>query len=772
MAMSFEVGFSISDKDDSPRLMDGSLLCVSADNFKTSFFVIVANRDRKSLRYGRIEVILESNSYEFYRHLATNNYVAIESPTYYESYKHTLSAIQEITQETKLPLSRYIVHGTIDVQLPAYLKVKNSKYNLEPIGMPFEQVPSCFDTPTSVLEQVDILDQNSVGNLSSELSLDNSQTNAFLAALSSEVVVIQGPPGTGKSYTGLRIAQALLHNRKAGPMLVIAYKNHALDHFMEGLLRCGIRNMVRIGGNTDSELLDEYRLSEMRRANNGRNQVGNMFRDIGDVLDRTRVLGTQIKDLESGLVLPGDDFLHTVGNLKALVQIRSRVNQPYCQSMTRAGLIQWLDLSASMRETDDLRVAVLTAKIMIGEMQQDFQVTTKDGRKQKGVIYTKPVSVDLKRLNSDPFYCNVTDKELDKLIDNEKVTTDVKEKLLVIRQLRKGLASAGSKAECAQAAACDDFLNISLPEKFKVLKFWITTYIEKTQTAFDTLDLKLKLTKQVVKDRDALNDYEICKSAHVIGLTTTGASKYRKLISLLAPKIVIVEEASEVLEGHLVAALPYSAQHVILLGDHQQLRPIASVYELGRKYNLEISLFERMVLKKMAFYKLSDQHRMRPQISNLLRGNIYAKLNDHVSVMGYPNVPKMNSKNLYFFCHNKLEETTGTSRSNRYEAQFVVDLVRYLVLGPKRITISRITVLTTYNGQKDYIENIMRLQANKDLFELPKVVDLDEMKREKKGWQLIDSGDEAEPEDKYKKLPLALTLTTVRLTFDRIFIVI
>ena len=60
-------------------------------------------------------------------------------------------------------------------------------------------------------------------------------------------------------------------------------------------------------------------------------------------------------------------------------------------------------------------------------------------------------------------------------------------------------------------------------------------------------------------------------------------------------KVVLVEEAAEVLEAHVVTSFPRGTEHVILIGDPQQLRPSPTVYELARKYNLEISLFERMV---------------------------------------------------------------------------------------------------------------------------------------------------------------------------------
>ena len=58
---------------------------------------------------------------------------------------------------------------------------------------------------------------------------------------------------------------------------------------------------------------------------------------------------------------------------------------------------------------------------------------------------------------------------------------------------------------------------------------------------------------------------------------------------------MIVEEAAEVLEAHIVTSLPRNTEHLILIGDHQQLKPSPTVYELATKFNLDVSMFERMV---------------------------------------------------------------------------------------------------------------------------------------------------------------------------------
>lgn len=52
---------------------------------------------------------------------------------------------------------------------------------------------------------------------------------------------------------------------------------------------------------------------------------------------------------------------------------------------------------------------------------------------------------------------------------------------------------------------------------------------------------------------------------------TQGAAKYRQILQKVEPRIVIVEEAAEVLEAHTITTLSKACQHLILIGDHQQV---------------------------------------------------------------------------------------------------------------------------------------------------------------------------------------------------------
>ena len=60
---------------------------------------------------------------------------------------------------------------------------------------------------------------------------------------------------------------------------------------------------------------------------------------------------------------------------------------------------------------------------------------------------------------------------------------------------------------------------------------------------------------------------EFFQRCDVIGMTTTGAAKNRKLLSLLKCRMVLVEEAAQVLEPHVIAALPPTCDHLVMIGE-------------------------------------------------------------------------------------------------------------------------------------------------------------------------------------------------------------
>merc|ERR1719347_1412912 len=129
---------------------------------------------------------------------------------------------------------------------------------------------------------------------------------------------------------------------------------------------------------------------------------------------------------------------------------------------------------------------------------------------------------------------------------------------------------------------------LSLPDRWMLYRTWVQKYKVRCQERIGGLHLEYNRhcrRLQEVKDRENLY---LLKSSKVVGMTTTGAARLQNLLKQLKPSILIVEEAAEVLEAHIVASLTESCQHLILIGDHQQLRPSPTVYELSVEYNLDV----------------------------------------------------------------------------------------------------------------------------------------------------------------------------------------
>ncbi|KAM0574910.1 hypothetical protein ACHAO3_007489 [Verticillium nonalfalfae] len=201
------------------------------------------------------------------------------------------------------------------------------------------------------------------------------------------------------------------------------------------------------------------------------------------------------------------------------------------------------------------------------------------------------------------------------------------------------------------------------------------------------------------------------KTKRIVGCTTTAASMHSSLISAFAPDVVMVEEAGEILEAHILAALQPCVQQLILIGDHKQLRPKVNNYTLtvehGGGFDLNRSLFERLILQGHRHTTLCKQHRMHPDISQLVRQMTYPELLDGDKTSEHPIIRGLLGR-VMFINHDKPElDGAGAysqtdvdyraSKQNPFEAKLVLKLVKYL--GQQGYGNSHLVVLTPYLGQ-------------------------------------------------------------------------
>lgn len=276
-----------------------------------------------------------------------------------------------------------------------------------------------------------------------------------------------------------------------------------------------------------------------------------------------------------------------------------------------------------------------------------------------------------------------------------------------------------------EAMAVDNIWEMSQSDRLRLYLFWINNYRERYRTEVYRGEREYERLCRELEAVRSQEEEQVIRQATVVGMTTSGAAKHHSMLQRIAPKIVIIEEAAEVLEAHIITSLSQNTKHTILIGDHKQLRPKPTVYELAQKYNLEVSLFERMVMNSMDCKRLSTQHRMRPEIAALTKRIYDHQITDHETVFNFQDISGV-CHNLFFVDHRQSEKPQEGlhSYANEHEAEFLVAFCKYLLLqGYKR---SQITILTMYTGQLLLLQKKMP----KEVFEGVKVSSVDNFQGE------------------------------------------
>mmetsp|Transcript_13248 Transcript_13248/g.23752 ORF Transcript_13248/g.23752 Transcript_13248/m.23752 type:complete len:1826 (+) Transcript_13248:159-5636(+) len=215
--------------------------------------------------------------------------------------------------------------------------------------------------------------------------------------------------------------------------------------------------------------------------------------------------------------------------------------------------------------------------------------------------------------------------------------------------------------------------------------------------AYQAIFIKLSDKEQLFNIERTRVMLEELEGIDIIASTVNGLVRLPELAAKLDSFIIIIEEAAELCEPQLIASVPSSAEQLVLIGDHLQLKPKTSDYFVGRKLGLATSVFERLIDGRSPFNTLVQQRRMHPLISRLARP-LYPHLQDHARVNEYLPVPGLN-KNLIFVDHHVPEDTNGfRSKENKHEAGFLLALALYLIQNGNKG--QDIAILAPYNGQK------------------------------------------------------------------------
>ncbi|KAG2138479.1 P-loop containing nucleoside triphosphate hydrolase protein [Suillus clintonianus] len=473
--------------------------------------------------------------------------------------------------------------------------------------------------------------------LSSTIILDKSQAASLLAGLTQRVSLIQGPPGTGKSFIGALLAKAI-HDHTDQKILVVCYTNHALDQFLEDLMKIGIPDisMVRLGGRANAQV--------------------------------------------------------------AHLGIAGQKKERFTRSKADWAIIDNLK-SSSKFHCDALETAMgrfIASKISFKDVLTYIEFEDPD--------------------YFDAFLVPEDDESGMTRVGKDGKAVDAEE--LVFRWAR-GFDAGQFKDE---------------PNVREAPAIW-NMPPDARRTAMD--GWKLEIRKLILEEICTLGrNYNECQDQlarkfgearaatlmekRIIGCTTTGAAMFANDIRAANPDVLLVEEAGEILESHVLTAMSENTSQMILIGDHKQLRPKVNNYKLtvekGDGFELNRSLFERLVLRGFPHETLTAQHRMRPEISAFIRKLTYPDLTDAAKTQGRPDIRGIQD-NVIFIDHthpedndlrisDKSDEASSGSKQNTYEVEMVWKIVRYLA--QQGYGTEKLVVLTPYLGQLSKLRDVLK----------------------------------------------------------------
>ncbi|KAI8351963.1 hypothetical protein B0O80DRAFT_455126 [Mortierella sp. GBAus27b] len=626
---------------------------------------------------------------------------------FFESYRPILAALQKCVPAA-LPFGKYLapteeeslamLNNDAPVDPPLYARAPGFTYDLS-ILLKGHRLTLDATNAESANKAIEVLQKRSTMKLpDNEKPLDKTQASALVETLCREVALISGPPGTGKTKIGVDLMRVLLHNKQAmncGPILCICYTNHALDQFLEHLLDDNITDIVRVGARSKSEKLEDYNLESLMKSRDRPFSVRQALKVAGNEWDE---VSKRIQHLEKAFLSESLTWEY----VQPYLMMR---NPDQCDELEtgpprNAPQVEGLGEDEEEDDDDGEFTEVGASK---GKKQHPFDrwatcadIATKERWNQMIQRQAGEQRQRGRRTNQNRFVA---------LVDQDGMLQDAP---------NDGDQPPLRPQHIPQTDRPLRYLDgnvweMSRSERKRLMDSWKPEVLGFMSGEMSRLLQDLENAKQA--KNDAFNDFRrtILRQTSVIGMTTNGAAKHQSLVAAVAPKIIICEEAGEVLESHILAALSGSTQHLILIGDHLQLRPqiesfgLSSDSTAGKNYNLDMSLFERLVTahKPFPLSHLTIQRRMRPEISSLIRNTLYPNLEDGQNVKEYPTVNGMGAS-LFFMDHSHAvdakDEYGMQSFSNSFEVRMVEALAHYLIKNGYDKP-GDIAIITPYLGQ-------------------------------------------------------------------------
>ena len=746
------------------RLKFGSLVCIipkikNLPTFETSSWAIVVDRFSTVSTNG-FQLSIKFNEHQHQDNFQPNReYFMLESRlVYYEAYSHTLSVLQK-TDPEDIPMKEVILGQQTLCPHPDYIDCWGELDLLSGVFPGHNDLTMLGEWPSNS-GLLDLSQQNALRlALNSNIALIQGPPGTGKTYVGVHLLNIL-LKARRKQFQDCRVKSnsALIDS----PILVVTYTNHALDQFLSSLLLYE-HNIIRIGSRVEQNNLKDITLSKVREntlkdKHKIPSSISNLRLECGQILHQLRGIESRINEISSELAHMNENTLteDDIARFATLQQYKSifarEKDLKYVLDQNKTICDYWLYGNNSMIKQpqfteilysdpdfyvnkyflDENQFRLLTDLDVHSDdedeiLDQDFFLNLR--LEHSGIHFSEiemslnsdsdsiidmPLSIQRNEefgATNEDIYHPVTDESETSLKGEELEEYDETGQKMIQPKFDEKYCNVDNMSLYLEppdhVINCADPWKLNKHERFSLYYYWLTkkkASLNESMTLYSQNYSELCLS---LRDKNLQVDLFLVHQADIIGMTTTGGSINSGLLKQLKPTIIFVEEAAEVLEAQIIACLSSNLKHLILIGDHKQLRPSNAVYELALRYNLNISLFERLLNNGVEHATLKYQHRMRPEISRLVTP-IYPSLINHPSVLTRNPIQGISS-NIYFIDHSQVEDPTkgdSSSWTNTYEAKFVSNLAIYIT--NQGYSQQDVTILTFYKGQVFLIKSLLR----------------------------------------------------------------
>jgi hypothetical protein len=676
------------------------------------------------------------------------NSLMLETQVFYNGYEPVMGAMQEFLRPRGpvFPLFNSIVSSTKGKKANSNSAAEKDTSNA---GSSAHYVPA---HSRSMFTDI-------IGSIRSDLVLDAGQDSTLTAMPKKDLLLVQGPPGTGKSFIGCRVVESFVKFSQAmasgdilseldpsslggvdpeslvtrlGPVVVITYKNHALDEFLLDLKRSGLwcqgkrakvgescscsgdftkccstccshtAKLVRIGGGSQEAQLAPYNLNQLVSAQGYCKEFAQARARVATLSRRIERICAEVTQLERGNVSEAHMKLWTTEEQRSSFQFKTDFES-------------WLSGAKYIGKEESRKPLPLKQRLQ-SLLNQALEVPPP----AKTTTLLQPAELEAEsddEADASVFAAMKKEftRERDHPDDNCRPTLFSKESLRLAAQPPTPPADIPTTLQ--------SLWSLSPFNRTEYLVFLIHRHIAQRAAEYLQACAALETSLVLLNHARDQSRLQALAQADVIGLTTTGCAMNQNLLRSVKPRLLVVEEAAEILESQLIACLTPSLQQLVLIGDHYQLQPKVETMELANTNGLSVSMFERLArMQPASVAQLVEQRRMKPGLSRLIRP-FYDKqrLEDHKVVFTRPFIDEDGNKHYgdhgpcpglvkecFMWTHAQPEELAsfGRSKINTLEVKMVEQLVRHLIR--ERVRPSSITVITPYLGQKREIQNRLR----------------------------------------------------------------